>query len=181
MGEKEKTPAPENGELKVKKKSELGSLAEGFIEDAGRGLLSYFVNEHLIPFVEKTIRSLADGVLRKLGGALEPSKGQDGVYVKYSKSSSGVKRDRSFTDPFGLDNIILRSKSDAERIKRALEDDILRYRFARVADLYDELEMDLADYPYTANDYGWTSMKGSEIIMVSEGWKLKLPRVISLN
>ena len=167
-------------EPKVKKKSELGTLAEGFIEDAGRGLLSYFVNEHLIPFMERTIRSLADRALRKLGGALElPDRDRDGTYRRYGRSSSSYeRRDQKSRDPFGIDRIILRTKSEAERILRGLEDQIYNYRVASVADLFELLG---EDCPYTANDYGWTSMSGAKIVMVSEGYQLKLPRVMAID
>ena len=180
MDEKDKTPTPEKAEVKIKKKSELGSLAEGFIEDAGRGLLSYFVNEHLIPFVERTIRSVADRVLRRLGGTIDISdKDRDGTYRKYSRSSSSYeRREQRSRDPFGIDRIILRTKSEAERILRGLEDQIYNYRVASVADLFELLG---EDCPYTANDYGWTSMSGAKIVMVSEGYQLKLPRVMAID
>ena len=175
-----KAPAKEDGALKVKKKSELGTLVEGFVEDAGRGLLSYFINEHLIPFTEKSIRSVADRLLRKLGGTLElPERDRDGEYRRYSRSSSAYeRRERRSRDPFGIDRIILRTKSEAERVLRGLEDQIYNYRVASVADLFELLD---EDCPYTANDYGWTSMSGAKIVMVSEGYQLKLPRVMAID
>lgn len=181
MDEKDKKQElQEETAIKVKKKSELGALAEGFVEDAGRGLLSYFVNEHLIPFMERSIRSVADRMLRKLGGALEPpEKDRNGIYRRYGKSSSAYeRREQRSRDPFGIDRIILRTKSEAERILRGLEDQIDIYRVASVADLYELLG---EDCPYTANDYGWTSMTGAKIIMVSEGYHLKLPRVMAID
>lgn len=173
---KESLPAKTESPPKEKKKSELGTLFEGFLEDTGRGLISYFVNEHLIPFAEKTIRSLTDRLLGKMGGSLAP-KGQDGSYKKYSKTAgeSKVKRRR---DPFGLDRMIFNDREEADRLRAALLRRIRTHQVATVAYLYEELN---EEYPYTAEFWGWTSMKGADIVLTSEGWQLKLPPVIEIE
>ena len=181
MDEKETLPAVKE-EQKVKKKSEIASLAEGFVADAGRGLLSYFVNEHLIPFMDRTIRSIADRMLRKLGGTIEDTgSGRDSNYKNYGKLSAPVERrirDKKEDDPFGLNQLIFKTKSEAQRILKGLEEACYGGRIARVADLYQLLE---EDFPFTANYWGWTSMNGAEIVLCSEGWRLKLPRIMEIT
>ncbi len=175
MDEKEKKPTPEDGAVEIKKRSALGTVVGVFLEDTGRGLLSYFVNEHFIPFVEKSIRDLADRVLMKLGGTVDTGD-RDSNYRRYGNSSR--RAERKSRDPFGIDRIILKSRLEAERILRGLEEQIDQFRVASVADLYELLEEDCR---WTANVYGWTSMRGARIVTVSEGYHLRLPKVMPID
>ena len=177
MDEKETKLPEEVKAIKVRQKSALGSFVEDAVEDAGRGLISYLVNEHLIPFAEKAIRGVADRLLSKMGGAPEPVE-RSGPYRRYSRSSSAYERkERKSRDPFGIDRMIFRTKSEAERVLRGLNDQIDHYRVASVADLYELLG---EDCPWTANDYGWTSLSTARIDAVSEGYHLRLPPVMSI-
>lgn len=181
MDEKEKKEPEEVKAVKVHKKSALGSFVEDAVEDAGRGLISYLVNEQLIPFAEKALRGVADWLLGKIGGHSEPRDRdrRDGTYKRYSRSSSAYeRRDRKSRDAFGIDRIIFRTRSEAERVLRGLEDQIEQYRVASVADLYELLG---EDCPWTATDYGWTSLSTARIDFVSEGYHLKLPPVMMIE
>lgn len=179
MDEKEKKEPVEVEAVKVKKKSALGSFVEDAVEDAGRGLISYLVNEQLIPLAEKALRGVADWLLGKMGGHSDPrDPDQNGPYRRYSRSSSSYERRKSKSrDAFGIDRIIFRTKSEAERVLRGLEDQISQYRVASVADLYELLG---EDCPWTATDYGWTSLATARIDFVSEGYHLKLPPVMMI-
>ena len=164
MDDKETKLPEEVKAVKVRKKSALGSFVEDAVEDAGRGLISYLVNEHLIPFAEKGIRGVADRLLSKMGGTSEPVE-RDRTYRRYGRSSSAYERkELKSRDAFGIDRMIFRTRSEAERVLRGLNDLINQYRVARVSDLYELLG---EDCDWTANDWGWTSLASAYIAPIS--------------
>ena len=59
-------------------------------------------------------------------------------------------------------------------------DDILdQYGTVSVSDLY-ELA-DVACPHYTANKYGWTSLKNAQVMRCRDGYIIKLPRATVIN
>ena len=75
------------------------------------------------------------------------------------------------------DEIVLENRSEAEDVITALEDIIDQFGEAKVSDLYDLVGMTA---PYTANRYGWTSVRTASAIRVRDGYVLKMPRAVVL-
>ena len=169
-----------DGSVKIKPKSEARKFLDGFIADAVPSIISYLVNDIFIPYIERCVRGAADTAARRFGGEYDELYDSTG-YRRYSRRSDdrGRKRYVHDGDAFGLDNIIFKSRLDAQRVLDGLEDQIKRYDgVASVADLYEMLD---EDCPYTGNRYGWTSMRGARIQLVSDGYLLKLPRALPID
>ena len=61
-----------------------------------------------------------------------------------------------------------------------MDDMIDRYGWATVLDLYESADLG-GSAPYTANKYGWTSLRSADIIKVRDGYVIKLPKAMPLD
>ena len=80
------------------------------------------------------------------------------------------RRGRS-THDFG--EIILATRVEANTVIERLYDLVNQFEVASVKDLY---ELVGAESDYTDEKWGWTSMQGSDVQRINEGYLLDLPR-----
>ena len=59
-----------------------------------------------------------------------------------------------------------------------MEEVIDHYGFVTVADMYEMANMSA---PFTANKYGWTSIRTAEPVRVRDGYILKLPKAMPID
>ena len=71
-----------------------------------------------------------------------------------------------------IEDVILGSRVDAERVVRYLQDYITEYGMVPVSELYDAVGYDTK---YTDYKYGWYDISGYSISRVSGGFLLELP------
>lgn len=158
---------------KVKKRT---SIFSSVIADDVTSIGSYIVNDVIVPTVKRAIvDAVSDGVSMLFLGEKTSSKKRTGSgdyisYRDYSRSSrDGYER---HSRP-SYDDIVFERKSDAEEVLSTLDDIIEEYGVASVNDLY-ELVGERTEY--TKNKYGWTSLRGADIISCRGGYRLKLPK-----
>ena len=53
-----------------------------------------------------------------------------------------------------------------------------QYGVVKVADMYDAAGLTA---PFTANKYGWTSLRNAETVRVRDGYIIKLPKAMPLD
>ncbi len=177
------------GKVKTKKKSEISKLSDVFISDDASNVKSYILMDVLVPTIKKAIVDIGTDALNMifLGGTGRgrDSRGGNAHYVSYSRFSS-EPRDR-FSDSesrrptarFDYDNLVFETRADAEAVIEQLIDIIDRYGVATVADLYDTIDQ---SHPFTANDYGWTSLRNAGVDRArGGGYSLKLPKAMPID
>lgn len=74
------------------------------------------------------------------------------------------------------------ARGQAYAAKDALDEILDRFGKVYVADLYDVCE--LPTPPHTANNYGWTNLRGMEVVRTNipdTPWALKMPRPIQIS
>ena len=116
-----------------------------------------------------------------------------GGSVGYNKRSSESKvsyrkyyeepgdRHRASVAPrerFDHDDIIFETRGDAELALDEMYNILEHYKIVRVADLYDIAQL---SQPYTSNRYGWTSLRGADIIRAGGGYVIRLPRALPID
>ena len=184
-----------NGTAKTKKKSDLQRAANGFFSEDVTNIKSYILTEVIIPAAKNLISSMVGGtadVFRDTvntclfggAGARRMKTGERTPYRSFygnekdrNKSNIGSARTRSVYD---YDDIILETKSEAEKVLDQLEDIIENYGMASVADLYQSAG--IRNYPFTCNNYGWTDIRSADSVRLRDGsYMLKLPKALPLD
>lgn len=184
--EEQKTPPAEKkvekvvkGSVKVQKNN-VRKLTDVFISEDASKVKSYIFMDVLVPAIKKAVCDIViDGVNMVLWGNTS-GKGRpkpSGTYVSYNSYSSGGS-DHRYDEPrsrdyFNYEDLKFETRSEAEMVRDGLDELIDRYGVANVADLYDMAGLTA---PYTANKYGWTNVRTSEVIRVRDGYVLKMPK-----
>lgn len=176
--------------VQVKKKSDVRKLADAFISDEAANVKSYVLLDVIIPTIKETIVDIIKDSVEMifLGGTGRSNKkrsgGSSASYVSYRNFSDRDRRDNRRDEPgprsrFDLDSITFASRADAEEVLEQMRDVIDTYKTVRVGDLYDLIDQTA---PYTAHDYGWTSLRNAYVERVrGGGYMLKLPRPLPID
>lgn len=173
------------GKAKTKKKNEIRKITDTFVAEDARNIGSTLMMDILVPAIKKTISDMiANGVDMLFWGEAGHSsrKRSSSDYVSYRSYSDRSDRDRRETrarSGFDFDDIVFGSRGDAEATLDQLNDILEAYGVVRVLDLYDSVELTA---PYTANRYGWTSLRNAEVVRVRGGdYIIKLPRAMVID
>lgn len=169
--EKKVNPVVTSG-VKIKKKSEVSKFKDVFIAEDISNVKSYIFSDVIVPTIKKAI---LDSVDMLLNGRVSGGKQRGTSYVSYSSISNRNTRRDDYRDSrnsrFDLDDITITSRGEAEEVLDQMGELIDRYGVVTVADLYDMIK---EPAPYTANRYGWTTIRSAEVIRVRDGYMLKL-------
>lgn len=181
----------------VKKKAGIGKrFAETFLSDQIGNVGDYVVQDVVIPTIKGMIMDIVSGIGDTIADSLEMALfgtasgrrrrtrngyGRKEIIDYGSISSYGGRRYGSTerrADPHtrassSIDEIILESGDDAERVISDLVEIVDTYGFATVADLYSLVGW---EPNHTDEKWGWTSYGGFSKSRVRDGYMLKVPR-----
>lgn len=82
------------------------------------------------------------------------------------------------TEEYVFPELIIATRAEAFVVLDRLTQLISRYAAATVADLYDLCGLETK---YADNKWGWTELPGVKIVRVDSGYKLDLPKPVSLK
>lgn len=183
--ERKKVEKVVSGVVKTRKKSEIRKFADVFVAEDAHTVKNYLVQDLLIPSIKNTILDLI------IEGATIIFKGEPGRarksssnvdYVSYRRYADRDRRDErpysSVRSNYGLDDIVLESRGEAEKVLSCMDEMIDTYGFVSVADLYDLVGKSCN---YTDNNYGWTSLRNAEPVRVRDGYVLRLPKALPID
>ena len=174
------------GKVKVKKKGEVRKFADVFVAEDAHNVKDYLIMEVAIPAIKNTIIDLiTNGVTMLFNGDTGiKTRRRSGDYVSYRDYSNRDRdRDRrevSVRGRFDLDDLVFGSRRDAEATLEQMDDMIDRYGWATVLDLYESADLG-GSAPWTANKYGWTSLRSADVVKVRDGYVIKLPKAQPLD
>lgn len=170
------------GSTKLRKKSELSKLTGAIVAEDASNVKSYIMSDVIIPAAKKLISDIVkDGIEMLLYGTTGGSKKSSGNKVSYRSYYDRDSDRRDYarrSDRFDFEDIEFDSRGDAEAVRTGMEEVIERYGFVTVADMYDMADRTA---PYTANKYGWTSVRNAEVVRVRDGYILKLSRAVPIE
>lgn len=172
------------GNVKTKKKSDLYRLADVFIAEDVRSVKSYALMEIIIPAVKKALYDvICDSTGMILGeGKRDTHRGSNSSYVSYRSYSDDRSRRRTdetrYNNNFDREDIVYESKGEAEAVLERMDACLDQYGVVKVADMYDAAGLTV---PFTANRYGWTSLRNAETVRVRDGYIIKLPKAMPLD
>ena len=168
------------------KPNEVRKLADVFISEDINNVKSYILMDVLVPAIKKAVADIVtNGVEMILYGSTSnrrnSSSGSKVSYRNYydgrddSRDDRGGSRTRSGLD---YDDFVFDSRGEAEAVLSQMGDIIERFKYVTVADLYDMVDK---VPPFTANKYGWTSIRNADVVRDRDGYRLKLPRAMQID
>lgn len=178
------------GSVRRKKPSAGKKLAETFLGDDIKNVLSYVFQDVLVPAAKNMFEDMVNGGIHRLlhgddghppSGNLYRDRGK--TYANYGGISSGrqaPQRDRARANraQHDFDTIYFDSGGEAEVVLSALVDLTIDYGRATVADFYDLVGISPAHTDYK---YGWENLGGANTYRAREGYVIRLPRPILLD
>ena len=177
------------GSAKTKKKSVGKKLSNALVSEDAGNVKSYILMDVIVPAAKKLISDIVrDGIDMLLYGESgrdrKDSRRTGASYVQYSSYSRRDDRDRPrererYSNRFDYDEITFETRRDAETVLIRMKEIIREYGIVRILDLYD-----LADLtpPYTAGNYGWTSLTNATITRLRDGsYYIDLPRACPID
>lgn len=176
--EKKKVEKVVKGKVRIKEKSGARKFAESFLPSDVNNIGSFVVQDILVPALKKVLSDTVDTILygSRRGGSTNASK------IPYTKYYDGDRYDRPVSDSrggrFDLGDIILETRGEANDVLDRMSEIIDSYKMVSVGDLYDILGKSC---DYTANNYGWTSVRGAEIIRTRDGYAIRFPKPMPIK
>lgn len=179
------------GTVVRRKKPFRTRIKEMFVGDDMQTVGQYIMFEVLLPAVKDTIADVtSQGVERMLFGEVRsthrrgprPNSSNYTNYTNYSRYQTQAERrpqrpglNQRARATHDFDQIILKTRSEAEEVIDRLFDLVQKYDSATVADLYELVGLK-ADY--TDDKWGWTDFRGAGATRLSRGggYLLDLPR-----
>jgi hypothetical protein len=174
-----------HGGVKTKKKNELTKFASEFISEDIKNVKTYILKDVLVPAIKKGLYDMVTGAIDMAlyGGSGRRESRSTASKVSYN-SYYNRRDDRRVVDEsrtrgcLDYDDIVLTDRRDAEEVLIRMDEIIKKYDIVTVADLF---ELVGEKGPYTARNYGWTSLHTAEVQRVRDGYLLKLPRAAAID
>lgn len=153
------------------------ALAETFISEDASNIKSYILMDVLVPAIKKAVIDIVtDGISMLFYGDTSHGNRRSNTtasYISYNNRYSDRDRTSYGRSRYSYDDIILKSRGEAEEVLDRMCEMIDTYGIVSVADMYDLVGIATN---YTDNKYGWTNLRNAEPIRVSNGYMLKLPK-----
>lgn len=187
--EKKEEPKRVDGPIvqaKTRKRNGVQKFFRSLIAEDLPNIKDYIIDDILRPTIQNfLIDSLTDTVSMVFGGEVG-SRGSrrrshsDRVsyrdYYDDDRRGSRRRRDRDRDDDFrgyDLDDVIVDTRAEAERVLDKLDEIIDRYGYVTVADVYELVGI---QGRWTDNKYGWTRIASAKPQRVRDGYLIQLPR-----
>ena len=93
-------------------------------------------------------------------------------------SSKNKRPEPESKERYDYDDVIFKTRGDAEQVLIAMGDILERYEMVSIGDFYD---LSGIAGQHTDYNYGWKSLSGADFIRVPDGVMIKFPKAIPLN
>lgn len=162
-----------------------GMLGPDIIGDVVKPAIKETVSDvvaHLFDMVEDAIRMqlFPDG-----GGGRKKRGRYGGETVSYGGYyRSGRDRERKYASArsaFDVEDVVFRTRGEAEKVLWLMEDAIDHYGVVTVGDFYDMSDISTMNMPHTMHKYGWTDVDNASVKPVRGGFIIKFPRPMPID
>lgn len=190
--EKNITPVVTNP-VTTKKKSVATKLAETFVADDVSNVKDYILFDVLIPGIKDTISTIFHNSLDMIMFGSSKNRSRSAStnsrtsYTRYYDERNYRRDDRDrdrvnySSRRCDIDEIIFRTKREAEEVLFEMQELYDRFRNVSIADLYQLIDKPVDSRNWTLNDYGWEDLSSVDVIRVPDGYLLRLPRPKSIK
>ena len=172
----------------AKRKTNMGKkFADTFFSESVKDVKKYVIEDVLMPSIKDTFLDIIfQGLSMLLTG--DPGRGRGksrltsqssgykppkASYTSYYDEPEKTRRSYASRNTYSLEDLIVESKGDAERILDGMIDILGSYKVVTVGDLY--MLAGLSTEPSDFN-YGWTNLENASSKRVNGGYLIDLPR-----
>lgn len=183
-----KTAAEEKRATKVvkgnvrTKTNEVRKFADVFISEDINNVKSYILMDVLVPAIKKAVADIVTNGIEMIlyGSTSKGRSSSSGSKVSYRNyyDNRDDRRETKTRSGLDYDDFVFDSRGEAEAVLSQMGDIIERFKYVTVADLYDMVDK---VPPFTANKYGWTSIRNADVVRDRDGYRLKLPRAMQID
>lgn len=168
-------------------------LIDCFYTPSDKSLKEYFIQDLVIPNVNKAIGMTLHGIVTKIFGVgtgsgnpfrvmNDWSYGPRGEsYVEYSARAAKTPSRAQQQQPHvstDLESYALRTREDAERVLEGLDAYLETYDAVPVSAFFELIGVTA---PYTYHDYGWTNLAEAKVIITENGYSIRFPRPVRIK
>lgn len=170
--------------VKVQKKSEFRKIKDVFISEDLPNVKNYVIFDVLVPTIKKAVSDIITNATDMfLFGTTSKNKSRSSIgHVSYDrfyeKNAVPNRVDTYRAGKIHYNDISFNSRSEAKEVLDALEDMIDRYGMASVGDFFDAVEVTC---DYTDYNYGWTSLRGADVVVTRDGFAIKFPKAVPIK
>lgn len=171
------------GKAKVKK-NEIRKFTDIFIAEDAHEVKNWLITDVLIPRVKDTFVDMITGALNMIfygqAGARKTSSTASRVSYRsfYDDKKDPRAADNARRASYNFYDITLDSRAEAEEVLDRLDEAIKSYGMVSVGDLYDLVGI---AGEYTDQKYGWYNLRTADVVRVSDGWLIRLPKAQPLH
>lgn len=174
------------GGVHQRQKPIVGKIVNSIVEERSGSVMEYIAMEVLLPAAkDMIIDAFSQGIQRLFYGDSRSRRAESrGGYTNYSKLSRPSeyeprrelsRRERAAHD---FDDLVIRSRGEAEDVLDRMRDLVRDYGAAKVTDLYDLVGLSGS---YVDDRWGWTDLRDARVKPVRGGYLLELPRTEPLE
>lgn len=170
-----------NGPVRTKKQSGINNFADD-VKRVGE----HICKNMLIPGAKKILYDMFSGGLsmflfgdRGAGTSNNTIAGRVSYRNFYDPSCDTPRASDVRNAPaYSYDNIVFQTRTEAVEVLSRLDECLAKYKMVRVADLYDLVGI---TGNYTDNKYGWTNLASADVVPVSGGFMIRLPKALPIE
>lgn len=185
-----------SGDVVRRKKPISSRFVETFLGGDTKSVAEYVIGDVLLPALKDMLAdAVSQGFERLLFGETRSASRRTGIRsgsssgpVSYNRFSSPGRRERERDEPRSIsrrsrathnfDEIIIPTRAEADEVVEKMYDLLERYKTVSVSDLYELVGIDT---DFTDEKWGWTSLRGTSISRIREGYVVNLPRTEPLD
>lgn len=172
------------GKVTVKKKTFGDKIRDSFVEEDGKSISDYIVNDVLVPGIKRGLFDMVTGGLemlfygevkgRRRDNTTRANVNQRASYSSYYGSRQYDSRPQPRVQ-YEYDDILFDTREDAREVLTSMDDIVEQYGVVTVSDYYDLVGKTAR---WTDNNYGWTDLRNAQIMSVSGGYTINLPKAM---
>lgn len=174
-----------SGTVRKRKKNEFRKLADIFMPEDVTSVKSYILQDVIIPKVKNMLHDIGSEAWDSFWGISGRSHGTTAAskisYQRYYENKANPKIQSSTLNGhpgFEFDDPVFETRGEAEEVLERMDELVATYGIVSIADLYDLAGLTCS---YTANKYGWTSIKNAKVVRIRDGYVINMPRVMPLD
>lgn len=175
------------GNVVRKKKTFVQSVAEAIAGEGSRDVISYIIQEVLVPAAKNTIQdAITSGIEMFLygeskGPSSRPRRDRDRSVISYGSYYKPREREErrerrhfaTYNDRFKLNEIYFTKHGDAEDVLEELCDRLKQYEQVTVADFFDLAGIEGTNWVH--QKYGWDDLSRAYNTHTRYGWAIVFP------
>ncbi len=178
-----------SGKAIIRKKSGFQEIKDSFLNTDLPNIKNYIISDVIVPTIKTALSEIGHNALDMFlyGEPRHSTRNSIVSRVPYGRNYNNITNLNARDVPmnsasrvtrYGFGDVIVPTYGEAQDVLTSLQELIVQYGTASVADLLDTLGQ---TGNYTDNKYGWENLNTAKIIPVRDGFLVKLPNPYPIN